>query len=65
MGRKTFTPQEVADATDTALVTIYRHLRNEKLPAHKVAGRWVITRSGLREWLGDELVEIYFGDASA
>lgn len=60
--KKTWSPAEVADATDKGIATVYRHLRSGDLPGHKVGGEWQITRRGLREWLGEELYEIYFAD---
>jgi excisionase family DNA binding protein len=62
MPKRTYTADEVASLAPVARVTVYRHLRRGDLPATKFAGRWVITRSGLSEWLGDELVNIYFPD---
>ena len=48
---ETFTPQEVADRTGKGIATVYRHLRDGKLPAEKFAGEWVITHEDLKEWL--------------
>lgn len=59
--KKTWTPREVADATGKGSATIYRHLNSGELPGHKVGGEWKITQRGLREWLGEELFDIYFG----
>ena len=56
----TFTPQEVADQTGKGIATVYRHLRQGKLPAEKFAGEWVITRADLREWLPSTLYRKYF-----
>jgi excisionase family DNA binding protein len=58
---ETFSPQEVADRTGKGIATVYRHLRNEKLPAEKFAGEWVITHEGLKEWLPAPLYRKYFG----
>jgi len=60
--KKTWSPQEVADATEKGIATVYRHLRGGELPGHKIGGEWKITRRGLRDWLGEELFKIYFGD---
>ena len=51
---KTFTPQEVAEATGKSTVTIYRHLRSGKLPASKPGGEYIITRGDLAAYLGNE-----------
>lgn len=58
---ETFSPQEVADRTGKGIATVYRHLRNEKLPAEKFAGEWVITHEDLQEWLPAPLYRKYFG----
>lgn len=58
---ETFSPQEIADRTGKGIATVYRHLRNGKLPAEKFAGEWVITREGLKEWLPAPLYNKYFG----
>jgi len=62
---ETFTPQEVADRTGKGIATVYRHLRDEKLPADKFAGEWVITHQGLQEWLPAPLYRKYFGNEEA
>ena len=52
---ETFAPQEVADRTGKGIATVYRHLRDGKLPAEKFAGEWVITHGDLKEWLPEAL----------
>lgn len=58
---QTFTPQEVADRTGKGIATVYRHLRDGKLPAEKFAGEWVITHEDLKEWLPAPLYRRDFG----
>jgi excisionase family DNA binding protein len=56
-----YSPQEVAEATGKGIATVYRHLRNGKLPAEKFGGEWIITDEGLREWLPAALYRRFFG----
>ena len=56
----TFSPQEVADRTGKGIATVYRHLRDGKLPAEKFAGEWIITRANLKEWLPAPLYRKHF-----
>lgn len=56
-----YSPKEVADATGKGIATVYRHLRNGKLPAEKWSGEWLITDAGLKEWLPAPLYRKYFG----
>lgn len=58
---QTYSPSEIADATDRHPESIRRDLRNGKIEGHKMGERWKVTPSALRDWLGDELFEVYFG----
>jgi excisionase family DNA binding protein len=60
---ETFSPQEVAERTGKGIATVYRHLRDGKLPAEKFAGEWVITRADLKEWLPSALYRKHFGQS--
>ena len=59
--KDTYTPEEVAEATEKSIHTIYRHLRAGKLPAEKFGGEWVITPDALQEWLPAPLYRRHFG----
>lgn len=61
-GARTYSAQEIADATGRHPESIRRNLRNGDIEGHKMGREWVVTPDSLREWLGDELFEIYFGD---
>jgi excisionase family DNA binding protein len=63
MGQQTYSTQEVADAVDMHPNSIRRNLQKERIRGQKVGNEWVITESALREWLGNELYEIRFGQA--
>lgn len=59
--RRTYSPKDIADATGRHPESIRRNLRNGDIEGHKMGGEWVITSDALRDWLGDDLFEIYFG----
>ena len=61
MNRDKFTPEEVAQALGKNVRTIYRHIKDGRLPASK-PGTYVITRSDLAKYLGSrDRVEELFG----
>jgi len=60
---RTYSPRDIADATGRHPESIRRNLREGDIQGHKMGGEWVVTPKALREWLGDDLFEIYFGEA--
>ncbi len=50
-GQEVYTPQEVAELTDHAVISVYRGIREGKLKATKL-GTWNIYRTDLAEALG-------------
>lgn len=61
MARKTYTPQDIADATGRHPESIRRNLREGDLRGNKMGNEWIVTADALRDWIGNELFEIYFG----
>ena len=61
MKQRTYSPQDIADATGRHPESIRRNLRESDIRGHKMGSEWVVTPDALQEWLGDELFEIYFG----
>jgi len=61
MARKTYTPQDIADATGRHPESIRRNLREGDLRGNKMGNEWIVTPDALRDWLGDELFDVYFG----
>lgn len=62
MPRKTYTPKDIAKATDRHPESIRRNLREGDLRGNKMGNEWIVTAAALKEWLGDELFDVYFGD---
>lgn len=46
------TPKEVADYLQLHLVTVYRLLKKQEIPAVKVGGQWRFLRNQIDDWLG-------------
>lgn len=65
MPQRTYTPTDIADATGRHPESIRRNLRQSELRGTKMGNEWVVTPAALREWLGDELFDVYFGDDEA
>ena len=60
--RQEYSVQEVAEAMDQHVNSVRRNLQRGKLRGVKVGGEWIILRSALIEWLGEELFHIRFDD---
>lgn len=50
------TPQDVADATSLGRLTVYRLIRERKLPAYKIGSRVRIRREDFDAWLRANLI---------
>lgn len=62
--KRTYSTQEIAEAMDRHVNSIRRNLQRGDLRGHKLGNEWVVTADALREWLGEELFGIYFGDSA-
>ena len=60
MNRKTYSPQDIADATGRHPESIRRNLREGDLRGNKMGNEWVVTPDALRDWLGNELFDVFF-----
>ena len=54
MAKNRFEAEEVAKALGLDKRTIYRHIREKRLPAVKVGRSFIITRGDLVQYLGSE-----------
>jgi len=61
--RRTYSPRDIAEATDRHPESIRRYLRDGDIEGHKMDGEWVVTPKALRDRVGEDLFEIYFGEA--
>jgi excisionase family DNA binding protein len=61
----TYTPEEVANATDRNIHTIYRNLRSGKLEGEKFGGEWIVTDEALQEWLPAPIYREHFAKDEA
>lgn len=59
--KSTYNPSEVAKATGRHPGTIRRLLREGEIEGHKVGGEWIIFPDALRDWLGEEVYQHFFG----
>lgn len=57
-----YSVQEVAEAMDQHVNSVRRNLQRGRLRGVKVGNEWIILRSALIEWLGEELFRIRFED---
>ena len=57
-----YSVQEVAEAMDQHVNSVRRNLQRGRLRGVKVGNEWIILRSALIEWLGEELFHIRFDD---
>jgi excisionase family DNA binding protein len=55
LGRKMYTPQELAEIFKVSQITIYRWIDTEMLPAQKVGKRWLIQRSEVEKLVFGEI----------
>ena len=51
---KFYTIEEIAEISRLHLNTVYRHLRQGKLKAHKVGNQWRVTQEALDKYLKGE-----------
>jgi hypothetical protein len=57
---RTYSPKDIAEATGRHPESIRRNLRNGDIEGHKMGSEWVVTADSLRDWLGEDLFEVYF-----
>jgi hypothetical protein len=59
-----WTPKEIAEVLDRHPESIRINLRNGDLKGHKMGREWIVLAKDLRAWLGSDLFDAFFGDAS-
>ena len=59
--KRKYSTKEIAEAMDRHVNSIRRNLQQGDLEGHKQGNEWIVTPAALRDWLGDEVFEIYFG----
>jgi len=48
------TPNEIAEAFGYSKDFVMAALRRREIPAHKIGGRWIISRAAFFRWLEDQ-----------
>lgn len=48
---KIYTLEEIADFLNVTVRTLYTYIKNGRLKANKIGGKWIVTDNQLREFI--------------
>lgn len=54
MDFKFYSLEEVSEILDVTVRTLYRYIKDERLKANKVGGRWLVTQENLEKFIKGE-----------
>lgn len=50
-GKEVFTIKDVADYLDVHPMTIYKYVKQDKIPAFKIGTSWRIRKEAIHQWI--------------